>query len=121
MPVPVATPQLRTRTRSRSRQRSSVFVVGAAEEPSLAAMIQETRVTTEENPMRWNWQMIRTVVLGPVSQSRRLPEEVTTSGFLERLSRFYHPASLEFCDLSRTVGNEEYLEIGRHLIRTLIS
>ncbi|KAJ2766146.1 hypothetical protein IWQ57_004493, partial [Coemansia nantahalensis] len=120
IPLPAAQ-HLRARARSRSRQRGAATPVCSLEEPGLAAMIQESRVTTEENPMRWNWEVIRAVVLGPVSQSRRLPEEVTSSGFLERLSWFYHPASLEFCDLSRTVANEEYLEIGRHLIRTLIS
>ncbi|KAJ2259411.1 hypothetical protein GGI01_003666 [Coemansia sp. RSA 376] len=78
-------------------------------------------VTTEDNPMRWDWPTIRTIILGPISLGRRLPDETSVSGFLSRLSHFFHPSSLEFCDLSRTTSNEEYLEIGRQLIRILIS
>ncbi|KAI9473341.1 hypothetical protein LPJ78_004685 [Coemansia sp. RSA 989] len=118
MPIP-SSMHSRTRTKSRSRSRNSITI--SAEESPLAAQIKESRVTTEENPMRWNWETIRSIILGPIPLSRRLPEEAVVSAFLTRLSRFYHPASLEFCDLSRTTDNEEYLDIGRHLIRILIS
>lgn len=116
-----ATPPLlaRSRTKSRSRGRNSTAAVG--DETTLASMIQESRVTTEDNPMRWEWKTIKAIVAGPVFNSRRLPEEITMGGFLTRLSRFFHPNSLEFCDLSRTLANEEYLEVGRQLIRILIS
>ncbi|KAJ2701780.1 hypothetical protein FB645_004539 [Coemansia sp. IMI 203386] len=113
----------RTRTKSRSRSRNSIVMVNSmgAEETPLQALIQESRVLSEENPMRWDWDTVRAIILGPMASTRRLSEELTTSGFLSRLSRFFHPASLEFCDLSRTTANEEYLEIGRHLIRILVS
>ncbi|KAJ2556875.1 hypothetical protein EV175_001706 [Coemansia sp. RSA 1933] len=123
--TPGATPPLltRTRTKSRSRSRNSIVVMnnGISEESLLSSRIQDSRVTTEENPMRWDWDAVRAIVLGHMSQAKRLPEEVKTSEFLSRLSRFFHPVSLEFCDLSRTTANEEYLEIGRQLIRILIS
>ncbi|PIA13096.1 hypothetical protein COEREDRAFT_49909 [Coemansia reversa NRRL 1564] len=109
---------------SRSRSRNSIVMTNnnaSVEESLLNSLIKESRVTLDDNAMRWNWDVIRSIILGPMSQSRRLPEEVSISGFLTRLSRFFHPASLEFCDLSRTTGNEEYLEIGRHLIHILIS
>ncbi|KAI7824489.1 Rapamycin-insensitive companion of mTOR, N-term-domain-containing protein [Kickxella alabastrina] len=124
-PVSAPAPPLlsRSRTKSRSRSRNSIVIVNnqGAEETPLTILIQESRVTSEDNPMRWDWDAIRTIILGHISQSRRLPEEVTVSGFIVRLSHFFHPASLEFCDLSRTTANEEYLEIGRQLIRILIS
>ncbi|KAI9505920.1 Rapamycin-insensitive companion of mTOR, N-term-domain-containing protein [Coemansia spiralis] len=123
--VPGPAPPLitRTRTKSRSRSRNSIVIVNSSgvEETPLSSLIQDSRVITEENPMRWDWDVVRTVILGHISQSRRLPEEVTVTGFLSRLSLFFHPSSLEFCDLSRTTSNEEYLEIGRQLIRILIS
>ncbi|KAJ2858728.1 hypothetical protein GGI22_003277, partial [Coemansia erecta] len=123
--APGTTPPLltRTRTKSRSRSRNSIVVMnsGIGDESLLSSLIQDSRVTTEDNPMRWDWDAVREIVLGHMSQTKRLPEEVKTSEFLSRLSRFYHPASLEFCDLSRTTANEEYLEIGRQLIRILIS
>ncbi|KAJ1822841.1 hypothetical protein LPJ56_000531 [Coemansia sp. RSA 2599] len=123
MPVPAPPLIARTRTKSRSRSRNSIVMVNSmgAEETPLQALIQESRVLSEENPMRWDWETVRAIILGPMAATRRLSEELTTSGFLSRLSRFFHPASLEFCDLSRTTANEEYLEIGRHLIRTLVS
>ncbi|KAJ2797967.1 hypothetical protein H4R20_004990, partial [Coemansia guatemalensis] len=124
MPMPASSLYSRSRTKSRSRSRNSIVMTSnnvSVEESLLTSLIKESRVTLDDNPMRWNWDAIRSVILGPMSQSRRLPEEVSISGFLTRLSRFYHPASLEFCDLSRTTGNEEYLEIGRHLIHILIS
>ncbi|KAJ2641616.1 hypothetical protein IW137_003020, partial [Coemansia sp. RSA 1287] len=107
----------RSRTKSRSRSRNSITI---AESP-LVLLIQESRVTTEENPMQWDWEIIRRIILGPLPLSQRLPEEAAVSGFLTRLARFFHPSSLEFCKLSRTTSNEEYLEIGRQLIRILIS
>ncbi|KAJ2720271.1 hypothetical protein GGI07_004709 [Coemansia sp. Benny D115] len=123
--MPVPTPPLisRSRTKSRSRSRNSIVIVNSmgVEETPLAIMVQESRVTQEDNPMRWDWETIRKIILGPVLVSRRLPEEITASGFLTRLARFFHPSSLEFCDLSRTTENEEYLEIGRQLIRILVS
>ncbi|KAJ2875869.1 hypothetical protein FB639_003955, partial [Coemansia asiatica] len=127
--VPVSQPPLITRTRtksrsrSRSRSRNSIVMVNSmgAEETPLQLLIQDSRVLSEENPMRWDWETVRAIILGPMSTARRLSEELTTSGFLTRLSRFFHPASLEFCDLSRTTANEEYLEIGRQLIRILVS
>ncbi|KAJ2030682.1 hypothetical protein H4S03_006948 [Coemansia sp. S3946] len=121
----VSTPPLiaRSRAKSRSRSRNSIVIVNSlgVEETPLSALIQESRVTTEDNPMRWDWPTIRTIILGPISLGRRLPDETSVSGFLSRLSHFFHPSSLEFCDLSRTTSNEEYLEIGRQLIRILIS
>ncbi|KAJ2694357.1 hypothetical protein H4218_005647 [Coemansia sp. IMI 209128] len=121
----VSTPPLiaRSRAKSRSRSRNSIVIVNSLgiEETPLSALIQESRVTSEDNPMRWDWAVIRTIILGPISLGRRLPEEANVSGFLSRLSHFFHPSSLEFCDLSRTTSNEEYLEIGRQLIRILIS
>ncbi|KAJ2325446.1 hypothetical protein IWW51_002785, partial [Coemansia sp. RSA 2702] len=120
MPIPAAhSHHARTRTKSRSRSRNSLAT--GAEDSPLTMLIQESRVTTEENPMRWNWEVIRAIILGPMPLSRRLPDEAAVGGFLTRLARFFHPSSLEFCDLSRTTSNEEYLEIGRHLIRILIS
>ncbi|KAJ1730099.1 hypothetical protein LPJ72_004632 [Coemansia sp. Benny D160-2] len=125
-----ATPPLltRTRTKSRSRSRNSVAMSSGfgssnsiGEETLLSSLIQDSRVTSEDNPMRWDWDAVRSIILGHMPQAKRLPEEVKVSGFLSRVSRFYHPASLEFCDLSRTTANEEYLEIGRQLIRILIS
>ncbi|KAJ2617072.1 hypothetical protein H4S08_000493 [Coemansia sp. RSA 1365] len=123
MPMPATSLYSRSRTKSRSRSRNSIIITNNAsvEESLLNSLIKESRVTLDDNAMRWNWDVIRSIILGPMSQSRRLPEEVSISGFLTRLSRFFHPASLEFCDLSRTTGNEEYLEIGRHLIHILIS
>ncbi|KAJ2837419.1 hypothetical protein FBU31_001147 [Coemansia sp. 'formosensis'] len=123
--VTTTTPPLIARSRAKSRSsrsRTSLVIVNSqgAEETPLAGLISESRVTSEENPMRWDWGVIRAVILGPISRGgRRLPEEV--GGFLARLSHFFHPSSLEFCDLSRTTANEEYLEIGRQLIRILIS
>ncbi|KAJ2395763.1 hypothetical protein GGI05_001430 [Coemansia sp. RSA 2603] len=117
----------RSRTKSRSRSRNSIVIVNSLgqEEPSLASQINDTRVLSEDNPLRWDWDAIRNLILGPISAAsaaaRRLPEDPLTSGFLSRLSLFFHPATLEFCDLSRTTENEEYLEIGRQLIRILIS
>ncbi|KAJ2882579.1 hypothetical protein IWW38_005642, partial [Coemansia aciculifera] len=134
----------RSRAKSRSRSRNSMVIVNSLgiEETPLSVLIQDSRVTAEDNPMQWDWATIRTIILGPIgaesgrqdssngsrqdmasssSRRRRLPEEINSSGFLARLSRFFHPASLEFCDLSRTTANEEYLEIGRQLIRILIS
>ncbi|KAJ2007155.1 hypothetical protein GGI04_001613 [Coemansia thaxteri] len=114
----------RSRAKSRSRTRNSMVIVNnlGVEETPLATLIQESRVTSEDNPMHWNWETIRAIILGPISaSSRRLPEEIKISGFLARLSYFFHPSSLEFCDKSRTTSNEEYLEIGRQLIRILIS
>ncbi|KAJ1723395.1 hypothetical protein LPJ53_002259 [Coemansia erecta] len=117
----------RTRTKSRSRSRNSIVIVNSLgqEEPSLAAQINGTRVLSEDNPLRWDWDAIRALILGPISAAslaaRRLPDDPLLAGFLSRLSLFFHPATLEFCDLSRTPANEEYLEIGRQLIRILIS
>ncbi|KAJ2786476.1 hypothetical protein GGI15_001505 [Coemansia interrupta] len=117
----------RSRTKSRSRSRNSLVIVNSLgqEEPSLALQINDTRVLCEDNPLRWDWDAIRGLIEGPISAaalgSRRLPDDPLMTGFLSRLSLFFHPASLEFCDLSRTTENEEYLEIGRQLIRILIS
>ncbi|KAJ2161949.1 hypothetical protein GGF46_001045 [Coemansia sp. RSA 552] len=123
MPVPVTTPSLHSRARTKSRSRISRTSTAIVEDKSpLTQLIQESLVLTEENPMQWNWRAIRAIILGPTSLSRKLQsEEAVVSGFLSRLARFFHPSSLEFCDLSRTTSNEEYLEIGRHLIRILIS
>ncbi|KAJ2334641.1 hypothetical protein GGI00_001758, partial [Coemansia sp. RSA 2681] len=59
----------RSRTKSRSRSRNSIVIVNSlgVEETPLAALIQESRVTAEDNPMLWDWPAIRTIILGPIS------------------------------------------------------
>ncbi|KAJ1955665.1 hypothetical protein EC988_001759, partial [Linderina pennispora] len=114
-------PPMLARTRTKSRSRSTRPSLGVADESMVMAWVQESRVTVEDNPMRWDWAAVRLLINAPLAGARRTQETLRVSGFLPRLARFFHPAALEFCELSRTADNEEYLEIGKQLIRILIS
>jgi rapamycin-insensitive companion of mTOR len=79
----------------------------------------DTLVTSHTQFVKWKWDLIHSIVDGPLTNAKRL-EEVINSKFLKRLTGFYRPFKYRFSTVRNTRPNQRYVRTGCALIKSLM-
>ncbi|KAI5294240.1 hypothetical protein KEM52_004409 [Ascosphaera acerosa] len=94
---------------------------GVVDEAHLRTAILETNVLSHVNYMKWKWDLIHSLIEGPLTNPKRLDEAIRTSKFMKRLVGFYRPFKRRFSNVKNTKPNQRYIRTGCALMRLLVS
>ncbi|KAI5291317.1 hypothetical protein KEM54_005403 [Ascosphaera aggregata] len=94
---------------------------GLLDEAHLRTAILETNVLSHVNFMKWKWDLIHSLIEGPLTNPKRLDEAIRTSKFMKRLVGFYRPFKRRFSNVKNTKPNQRYIRTGCALMRLLVS
>ena len=84
------------------------------------SLLLETQVLNTVNYLKWKWDLINDLVVGPLLNPKRLLEAISATKFLKRLIGFYRPFKYRFSDIKSTKPNQRYVRTGCALLRTLL-
>lgn len=90
------------------------------DEATFRQMMLESQVLSSTNYTKWNWEMIRKMIEGPLLNPKRLDEALRASKFIKRIISFYRPFKYKFSEAKNTRPNQVYVKVGCSLIHTLL-
>jgi len=90
------------------------------DETQFRMAILETQVLNTVNFLKWKWDLIHSLVEGPLTNSKRMDEAIKGSKFMKRLVGFYRPFKYRFSMVRNTKPNQRYVRTGCTLMRTLL-
>ena len=79
----------------------------------------ETQIPNHSQYIKWKWDLIHSLVEGPLTNPKRLEEAIKTAKFMKRLLGFYRPFKYRFSLIRNTKPNQRYVRTGCALIHTL--
>ena len=92
----------------------------ATMDPKLFAQaVLDTGVPNHTNYTKWNWNLINSLIDGPLTNAKLLEESLRTSKFVKRLVGFYRPFKWRFSVIRNTRPNQRYVRTGCALMRAL--
>lgn len=83
-------------------------------------VVMDTHVLSSTNYMKWKWDLIYSIIEGPLTNPKRLDEAIKGSKFMKRLVGFYRPFKRRFSECKNTKPNQRYVRTGCALMRALI-
>ncbi|ABN67533.2 TOR binding protein [Scheffersomyces stipitis CBS 6054] len=86
-------------------------------------MINNTKILTIKEFEDWNWQLLLTLIQGPLTNPKRFDEVLEKNPkFFKRLMSFYRPFKFRFCNIAITKSNSQrYINIGCQLLELFLS
>lgn len=79
----------------------------------------DTQIPNHSQYIKWKWDLIHSLVEGPLTNPKRLDEAIKSNKFMKRLVGFYRPFKYRFSGIRNTKPNQRYVRTGCALIRTL--
>ena len=80
----------------------------------------DTGVANHTQYMKWKWDLIHSLIEGPLTNPKRLEEAIKTTKFLKRVIGFYRPFKYRFSMIRNTRPNQRYVRTGCALVRSLL-
>jgi len=90
------------------------------DEASFRNLMLETQVLNTVNFQKWRWDLIQTMIDGPLLNAKRLDEAMRVTKFIHRVLGFYRPFKLRFSEVKNTKPNQRYVRTGCALISCLL-
>jgi rapamycin-insensitive companion of mTOR len=107
-------------TTSRQTDQSKAQAAMLVDEPTFRQMLIDTQVMNTVSFTKWRWDVILTVIEGPMLVPKRLEEAIKASKFVHRLLGFYRPFKYRFSEIKNTKPNQRYVRAGCALMHTLL-
>lgn len=105
---------------ARTRAASKSQVEAAMDEAQFRQKMIDTGVLNTVNYNKWNWNLIQSLIEGPMQNPKRLDEAMRITKFVHRLLGFLRPFKFRFSDAPNTKLNQRYIRAGDALVRTLV-
>ncbi|ORY02958.1 Rapamycin-insensitive companion of mTOR, N-term-domain-containing protein [Clohesyomyces aquaticus] len=90
------------------------------DEAGFRALLVETQVLNTTNWTKWRWDLIMSIIDGPLLNPKRLDEAIKATKFVHRLLGFYRPFKLRFSEIKNTKPNQRYVRAGCALMHSLL-
>lgn len=90
------------------------------DESQFRSLMLETQVLNTVNFTKWRWDLIQSVIDGPLLNAKRLDEAMRVTKFVHRVLGFYRPFKYRFSEVKNTKPNQRYVRAGCALIRSLL-
>jgi rapamycin-insensitive companion of mTOR len=79
----------------------------------------DTQIPSHSQYIKWKWDLIHSLVEGPLTNVKRLEDAIKSAKFMKRLVGFYRPFKYRFSLIRNTKPNQRYVRTGCALIHTL--
>jgi rapamycin-insensitive companion of mTOR len=90
------------------------------DEAQFRSLMLESQVLSTVNYTKWNWDLIQSLIEGPLLNPKRLDEALKATKFVRRLLSFYCPFKFRFSDANNTKANRRYVRAGCSLLTNLL-
>ncbi|KAK4049817.1 hypothetical protein OIV83_003873 [Microbotryomycetes sp. JL201] len=100
-----------------SRQQMSLQI----DDVTFRSLLLETGVLSTKEYDKWNIDMVRELVEGPLLNPKRLDEAMRASKFIRRLMGFFQPFQYRYSELRRSSHHAKYTQLGCSLLSTLLA
>eukprot|EP01028_Stygiella_incarcerata_P007779 TRINITY_DN324_c2_g1_i2.p1 TRINITY_DN324_c2_g1~~TRINITY_DN324_c2_g1_i2.p1 ORF type:complete len:949 (+),score=240.97 TRINITY_DN324_c2_g1_i2:155-3001(+) len=116
-------PLLRKGVSKRHLEDISVLKDSSMTKPEVMTAIRDTNVVLTKDYTKWDWDLIRKLLRGPLLNNASTLEEVMgKTKFTKRLLSFFRPEKRRFSVIPFFTANEQlYTETGKALLETIVS
>lgn len=90
------------------------------DEGQFRSLMLETQVLNTVTFQKWRWDLIQSIIDGPLLNAKRLDEAMKVTKFVHRLLGFYRPFKYRFSEVKNTKPNQRYVRAGCALIHSLL-
>lgn len=115
-----ATTNIDTSASTRQTDPSKVQAAMQVDEQSFRNLMVDTQVLNTVSFQKWRWDLIQTIIEGPLLNAKRLDEAMKATKFVHRLLGFYRPFKYRFSEVKNTKPNQRYVRAGCALINSLL-
>jgi rapamycin-insensitive companion of mTOR len=105
---------------ARQSDSSKVQAAMQVDETAFRNLMVETQVLNTVTFQKWRWDLILTIIEGPLLNAKRLDEAIKVTKFVHRLLGFYRPFKYRFSEVKNTKPNQRYVRAGCALIHSLL-
>lgn len=99
---------------------SKVQAAMQMDEAQFRSLMVDTQVLNTVSFQKWRWDLIQTIIEGPLLNPKRLDEAMKVAKFVKRLLSFYRPFNYRFSEVKNTKPNQRYVRAGCALMHTLL-
>lgn len=114
------TASIDTTSASRQADPSRVQAAMQIDEGQFRTLMFDTQVLNTVSFQKWRWDLILTIIDGPLLNAKRLDEAMKATKFVHRLLGFYRPFKYRFSEVKNTKPNQRYVRAGCALIHSLL-
>jgi rapamycin-insensitive companion of mTOR len=107
-------------TLARQSDPSKAQAAMQVDETAFRNLMVETQVLNTVSFQKWRWDLIQTIIEGPLLNAKRLDEAIKVTKFVHRLLGFYRPFKYRFSEVKNTKPNQRYVRAGCALINSLL-
>lgn len=109
-----------THSTSRATDQSKVQAAMQIDEGQFRTLMLDTQVLNTVSFQKWRWDLILTIIEGPLLNPKRLDEAIKVTKFVHRLLGFYRPFKYRFSEVKNTKPNQRYVRAGCALMQSLL-
>lgn len=104
----------------RQTDQSKIQAAMQVDEAQFRALMVETQILGTVSFQKWKWDLVQSIVEGPLLNAKRLDEAMKSAKFVHRLLGFYRPFKYRFSEIKNTKPNQRYVRIGCAFMHTLL-
>jgi rapamycin-insensitive companion of mTOR len=105
---------------TRDTDQAKVQAAMQVDEAQLRGMMVDTQVLATVTYQKWRWELIESIIEGPMLNPKRLQESLSLTKFVHRVLGFYRPFKYRFSEVKNTKPNQKYVRIGCKLLQSLL-
>jgi rapamycin-insensitive companion of mTOR len=107
-------------TSTRQTDSSKMQAAMQVDEASFRSLMVDTQVLNTVTFQKWRWDLVLSIIDGPLLNAKRLDEAIKATKFVHRLLGFYRPFKYRFANIKNTKPNQRYVRAGCALIHSLL-
>ncbi|KAF1947748.1 cytosolic regulator pianissimo [Clathrospora elynae] len=109
-----------TSSSTRQTDQSKLQAAMQVDEAQFRALMVETQVLNTVTFQKWRWDLIQSIIDGPLLNPKRLDEAIKATKFVHRILGFFRPFKYRFSEVKNTKPNQRYVRAGCALMQSLL-
>ncbi|KAI9659927.1 MAG: hypothetical protein M1821_001279 [Bathelium mastoideum] len=109
-----------TMTGMRQSETAKAQAISQVDEGQFRSLMYDTQVLNTVNFTKWKWDLIQSILDGPMLNAKRQEEAIKVTKFVHRLLSFLRPFKYRFSEAKNTKPNQRYVRAGCSLMRALL-
>ncbi|KAL9066493.1 MAG: hypothetical protein Q9157_007127 [Trypethelium eluteriae] len=104
----------------RQSEAAKAQAISQVDEGQFRTLMYETQVLNTVNYTKWKWDLIQSILDGPMLNAKRQEEAIKVTKFVHRLLSFLRPFKYRFSEVKNTKPNQRYVRAACSLMRALL-
>ncbi|KAI9704011.1 MAG: hypothetical protein M1820_005632 [Bogoriella megaspora] len=104
----------------RQSEAAKAQAMSQVDEGQFRSLMYDTQVLNTVNYTKWKWDLIQSILDGPMLNAKRQEEAIKVTKFVHRLLSFLRPFKNRFSQANNTKPNQRYVRAACSLMRALL-